>query len=293
MVAVASGRIEPRFIIARNPDSESTLPYLLRLPVGEGGLVLEAKETWPRTAKVYCHRAPDEWPVLPDVVEDVGVVSCERRGVAIDLVLARSREKRSQFVFTRLKGGREAIFWQTSRTLRTARPGIRIPGRRASWLTDLVITVDTRERYAYRFAEQQAETERAALPVGDYGVSAEELLIAAVERNSLADLAKALTDGSLFLPMAELAGLERAAVVVEDRYSALLRHEHVSGGVLAEAIAQAQVRYPAVPIVFCETRRLAEEWTFRYLGPALAHHHEDGPTRLRRVCGWTDGAGAA
>ena len=267
--------MEPRFLIARNPDPESTLPYLLRLPIGDGGLVLEATETWPRTAKVYCHRAPGEGPESPDVVENVGVVSCERRGVAIDLVLARGREKRSQFVFTRLKGGCEAIFWQTARTLRTARPGIRIPGRRASWLSDLVITVDTRERYAYRFAEQQAETERAALPVGDYGVLAGDEVAAIVERKSLADLAKGLTDGSLFLQMADLARLPRAAVVVEDRYSALFRHEHVSGGVLAEAAAQAQVRYPGVPIVFCETRRLAEEWTFRFLGAALAHHHEE------------------
>lgn len=263
-----------RFLIARNPDPESTLPYLLRLPIGTGGLVLKAKETWPRTAKVYCHRAPGEWPESPDLVEDVGVVSCERRGVAIDLVLARGREKRSQFVFTRLKGGREAIFWQTARTLRTARPGVRIPGRRASWLSDLVISVDTRERYAYKFSDQKAETERAALPVGDYGVLSDEDVVAVVERKSLADLAKGLTDGSLFLQMADLARLHRAAVVVEDRYSALFRHEYVSGGVLADALARAQARYPTVPIVFCETRRLAEEWTFRFLGAALAHHRE-------------------
>ena len=32
-----------------------------------------------------------------------------------------------------------------------------------------------------------------------------------------------------------------------------------------------------MPIVFCETRPLAQEWTYRYLGAALAHHHE---TRL-------------
>lgn len=37
--------------------------------------------------------------------------SCVRRGVAIDLVLDRYREKRSQFVVTVLKGGREGIFW--------------------------------------------------------------------------------------------------------------------------------------------------------------------------------------
>lgn len=50
----------PAFRIARNPDPGSTLPYVLRVPVGTKPLVLEARDTWPRTAKVYCHRG--EWP---------------------------------------------------------------------------------------------------------------------------------------------------------------------------------------------------------------------------------------
>jgi ERCC4-type nuclease len=141
-------------------------------------------------------------------------------------------------------------------------------------LSDLVIVVDTRERYAYKFTEQQAATERVALLVGDYGVLSGDEVVAVVERKSLADLAKGLTDGSLFLQLADLARLPKAAVVVEDRYSRMFRHEYVSGGVLADAVARAQVRYPVVPIVFCETRRLAEEWTFRFLGAALAHHRE-------------------
>jgi hypothetical protein len=28
-----------------------------------------------------------------------------------------------------------------------------------------------------------------------------------------------------------------------------------------------------VPIVFCDTRPLAEEWTYRFLAAALAHTH--------------------
>jgi hypothetical protein len=35
-------------------------------------------------------------------------------------------------------------------------------------------------------------------------------------------------------------------------------------------LAEVQVRWPEVPIVFAETRPLAEEWTYRYLGAALA-----------------------
>ena len=71
------------FQIARNPDEDSTLPYLLWVPVGSAPLVLKAKATWPRTAKVYCHRG--EWPEDVDIVEETPVRSCARRGVTIDL----------------------------------------------------------------------------------------------------------------------------------------------------------------------------------------------------------------
>jgi ERCC4-type nuclease len=175
-------------------------------------------------------------------------------------------------VFTRLKRGREAIFWQTSRTTRQARPGIRVPTRRAAGWPVLHVVIDTRERYPYRFARQQVVTERRALASGDYAVEADGTVLAAVERKSLADLASDLVDGSLAFQMAELASLWRAAVVVEDRYAALFNIERVRRGFLPEVVARLQVRYPSVPIVFCDTRPLAEQWTYRFLGAALAEH---------------------
>jgi len=97
------------FEVAANPDPDSTLPFLIRLPLSGGELVLKARDSWPRTAKVYCHRA-DGWPDDPEIIERIPVRSCQRRGVAIDLVLDRPRENRSQLVFTRIQGGREGIF---------------------------------------------------------------------------------------------------------------------------------------------------------------------------------------
>jgi hypothetical protein len=255
--------------VARNPEPGSRLPWLIRLPLAEGPLVLKAGARWPRTARVYCHRA-EGWPEDAEVVEEVPVRVCVRRGVAIDLVLDRPRENRSQLVFTSVRG-REAIFWQSARTAATARPGVRVPRRRASRHAQLVILVDTRERYPYRFGGRQARTERRALGVGDYGVELDGRLIAAVERKTLADLSGSLVDGSLGFLLAELAALPRAAVVVEDRYSAVFKLEHVQPGFVAELLAAVQVRYPGVPIVFCETRPLAQEWTFRFLGAALAY----------------------
>ena len=157
------------FEVATNPEPDSTLPFLIRLPLPTGALVLKARDSWPRTAKVYCHRA-ERWPEDAQIIERVPIRSCQRRGVAIDLVLDRPRENRSQLVFTRIQGGREGIFWQTARTTRQARPGIRVPRRLAAGLTELTILIDSRERYPYKFTQQQATTQRQALPAGDYAV---------------------------------------------------------------------------------------------------------------------------
>ncbi|HEV8296116.1 MAG TPA: ERCC4 domain-containing protein [Acidimicrobiales bacterium] len=259
-----------RFLVARNPDPSSTLPYLVRIPLGSDGIVLKAKGPWPRTAKVFCHRHDEPWPDDAEIIDEAGVLMCERRGVAVDLVLDRGREHRSQFVFTRLAGGREAIFWQTPKTNRASRPNVRIPGRRASYLDDFVISVDTRERYAFAFREKQVTVDRRALPVGDYGVFWHGELIATVERKSLADLMKGVSDGSFVFQLAALASMPLAAVVVDARWSAVLKLEAGRGGWLAEQLARLHVRHPTVPVMFLETRAIAEDWTYRFLGAALA-----------------------
>jgi hypothetical protein len=40
---------EDVFLIGRNPEEDSKLPYLLHLQI-QGGLVLKARDTWPRSA---------------------------------------------------------------------------------------------------------------------------------------------------------------------------------------------------------------------------------------------------
>jgi len=269
------------FVIARNPEGGSTLPYLLRVPLPDGAVVLKARDTWPRTAKIYCHRA-EEWPADAEVVERVAVRSCVRRGAAVDLVLDRGRENRSQFVFTRVRGGRAAIFWQSSRTTKQARPAVVVPTARAAGVADLEITVDSHERYAYTFADRQVQVGRGGLGAGDYGLVREGVLVASVERKSLADLVSSLTTGRLKYQLAELAALPRAALVVEDRYSGVFKLEHVRPAVVADGLAECQVAWPTVPIVFCENRKLAQEWTYRYLAAAevATRAEQEGEGRL-------------
>jgi hypothetical protein len=118
------------FLIARNPEQDSKLPYLLRLPI-EGGLVLKARDTWPRATRIYCHAFEEGWPDNAEIVEETRVSSIRRRGPVIDLVLDRARLARSQLVFTETRG-RPAIFWQTQKAAKgppTQAPGSRAPAR--------------------------------------------------------------------------------------------------------------------------------------------------------------------
>jgi hypothetical protein len=85
-----------QLLIAANPGPRlhPGLPYLLRVPLGDG-LVLRTSGTWPRTKALYCYPVPaSEWPAVPDIIERVALRSFTRRGAAIDLVAARARENR-------------------------------------------------------------------------------------------------------------------------------------------------------------------------------------------------------
>ncbi|MDP9397188.1 MAG: hypothetical protein M3P96_04905 [Actinomycetota bacterium] len=263
-------------LIARNPDPDSTLPYLLRLPLGNG-LVFRTKGTWPRTSALYCYPLPlTDWPDEPDIVERVSLRACARRGAAIDVVADRSREHRSQIVFTRARG-REVVFWQSPRTRKQARPDVRLPTARAAGIAELEILVDAHERYPYQFSGQQVSTVRRGLSCGDYAVTRDRQVVAAVERKSLPDLVSSLISGRLRYALAELATLPRAAVVVEDRYSRMFTIDHVRPAQVADGLAELQIRWPTIPIVYCESRKLAEEWTYRYLAAAHAWAQAEPP----------------
>jgi hypothetical protein len=176
----------------------------------EGGILLKARDRWPATARVYYHPL-EEWPADAEILEAVPVRSCARRGAAIDLVLHRGRNNRSQIVFTKPRpgraNGRPMIFWQTARTAQRARPGQRVPTRRASQLEQLTILVDARERYPYKFAGRPVERQRDALAVGDYAVRHQDQLVAVVERKTPEDFTKSLVDGSLNYALTQLAAL--------------------------------------------------------------------------------------
>ena len=241
-------------LIAVNPDPDSRLPYLLRLPFG-GAMVFRTSGIWPRTKAVYCYPVDvEDWPAEPDIVERVPVRSCVRRGAAIDLVsTGRGRTARSWCSPPpRPRCGVLAV----TRTRKQARPHVTTPTARASGIAALEIVVDTREQYAYRFRTQQVRLTKRALPCGDYGVTNDGRLIAVVERKSLPDLVSSLANGRS-LPPRRTRRPARAAVVVEDRYSQIFKLDRIRPAVVADGLAELGVRWPGVPIVFCENRQPA------------------------------------
>ena len=42
------------FVVAQNPDPDSALPHVMRLPL-DGGIAFRARERWPATVRVCCH----------------------------------------------------------------------------------------------------------------------------------------------------------------------------------------------------------------------------------------------
>jgi len=255
------------FVVARNPKPGTRLPYVVRLPVaGEPPLVLACREEWPGPKDVFCLEL-DAWPEDAEVIKEVPVQSCWRSGKAVHLVLERRLRRRSMFVWTQGRG-RTLIFWRTQRTMRAARPGLRVPQARGLE-APLSIAVDIREGYPWRFTKHRAECVTRELPVGDYGVFLEDRLCAAVERKDVPGLAAAAVGGTLSFALAELSRLPHAALVVEGRLSDLLKPDQkVRKGWLMSVVASLQVQYPRVNWMFAETRELAEDFTFRWLGAA-------------------------
>ena len=131
------------------------------------------------------------------------------------------------------------------------------------------IIVDTREQAPFTFQLFQVETERAALPAGDYSLPGFENHVA-VERKALNDLIACLMNGNRDRFERELAKLrfyELAAVVVEasleDVSKGRYRSEMKAQAAL-QSIFAFQVRY-RVPFVWAGSRAAAEYVTYGLL----------------------------
>jgi len=259
-----------QFVIGRNPDKDSSLPYILQFYVDRRDRVtLKARESWPKEdGAVYCYPLP-EWPKGAQRIDSVRVRSCRRRGPTIDIVLERKRHARSSIVYTN-----KMIFWQSVRSVGSARPDYRLAGRSRPEAGQLVIAIDTREQMPFSFQGYDTELDYRSLRVGDYAVFDGTEMIASVERKNRIDFIRAIKAGELAYQLAQLETERTAALVVEAPYMWLFEIEDRAikrRSREAELAARLQARYK-VPIVFAGPRFIAQEWTFRFLAAAAADH---------------------
>ncbi|MBV9730732.1 MAG: ERCC4 domain-containing protein, partial [Pseudonocardiales bacterium] len=120
-------------------------------------------------------------------------------------------------------------------------PGLLARGRRPK---DRVLTSAGDGLVDLHLSAACPHTTKRALPCGDYAITTGGRLIASVERKSLVDLVASLTGGKLRYALAELAELPRAAVVIEDCYSRIFKLDRVRPALVADGLAEAQVRWP-------------------------------------------------
>ena len=260
--------------MARNEEEDSSLPFLLRVPVPGGPILLKAREVWPRTAKVYCHPAA-EWP---DGAR-------HRRAGAGAVVRAPGRRHRPgarprprEPLAVRLHPGpRPGGHLLADAPGRRGRPGPTSRCRRAGRRRHVLeIVVDSHERYPWTFSRQQATTTRRALPAGDYAVEVDGAIVAAVERKSLADLVTTLTTGKLRYLLAD-AGRRCPGRRSSSRTATRASSSSTTSGPGSWPTASPRPRCGSRRCRSCSARpgRSPRSGPTGSSGAALEHHHGD------------------
>jgi hypothetical protein len=140
--------VESAFVVARNPDPESKLPYLVRLPI-DGGLVLKSREDWPY-----------------GVLDDEGRLLATVEGKTLEDFAGSLSNATLAFRLQRLSEVPAATV-----VVEANYPDMfRQPGGRAAWLADMVARLQVRYREVAvvfaglrRFGEEWTNIFRVAL----------------------------------------------------------------------------------------------------------------------------------
>ncbi len=164
-----------------------------------------------------------------DEIERVPVASLKRFGRRLSLVLDRGRRKRCEFLFLEKKfknkdGVYEQIFFRTPGAIR----GHRTRGRpHLHGQADLLIAIDSNERYPWRFSGYR--TERRKLAVGDYALMGDhDAPRAVIERKTFDNLLHDFAQVQLLhQQLAELGSFPNGALVIEAQYGDFLNRARV------------------------------------------------------------------
>jgi len=238
-------------------------------------LQLQVQDRWPGPGKKifcisggYCN---GDWIPATEPIEQCDIISIKRYGKKLTIVLNRKIRKRCWFLFLKkeykTKPGEfyEQIFWVTQSSAKVRRPGAYIP--QSGKKEQLLIVVDKREKYAYRFPKVVTVV-KENLPIGDYGLKINDELVAAVERKTIDNfLHEIAIYDVLKLQLQELDKLRYKAVVFESPYSDFINPKKLkayNAVYIAEILADLFVSFPNIQFIFCDNRKIATEWIYRW-----------------------------
>lgn len=246
----------------------NSFPYRLVIRENERIILdLRVKEKWPGSkGNIFCLRHNPEVFEEFTEIERVSILSLNRYGKKLLVVLDRLLNKRCEFLFLKKKyknqaGEYEQIFWRTQAGLKERGRNFKIYVSNKA--KTLKILIDKNEKYAWNF---KCETKRVDLPTGDYALETEKGVIAVIERKTLDNfISEAGNFQVLIQKTAELAKYKYAAFVIEANYSDFLKkREHYSPAFFSKIIGNFQALFPSLPVVFAGSRKYAENWAINY-----------------------------
>jgi len=136
------------------------------------------------------------------------------------------------------------------------------------------VIIDSREQEAYAFDPARVETQRTALPAGDYSLVGHEDRVA-VERKSLDDFVSTVIRSRkrFSAELQRLKEMEFACVVVEAGLADVFARRYRSGANPASVFGAAIsiIVDHGIPVFFCSDRQVACRFTQDYL--LRVHQH--------------------
>lgn len=277
VVNESNNYLQPRrwFVFANDDGGDQKFPYILGIEETTGQfLCLAAQEKWPATNKnIFCKRLgcfTEQDLERFTLVDASNIKSLEHYGKKLEIILDRKIRKRCWFITiereykTRSGEYYEQIFWITQSSARAKGRRAYIPQGGKNESFDVVI--DTRERYPWKFPKCNVVKENLA--VGDYGLKCDNQIIAVVERKTRENILHNMQFfESLRASLHELKTVPYRAMILECSYADLINPEknpYFSPSYIADVIAELYVLFPDIQIVFCDNRKIANEWAYRW-----------------------------
>lgn len=257
------------------PCEEERFPYQLFIEDAPGKFIhLKAQEKWPGPGKnIFCKfEGYCEEKELPDKepVEELLIRSRKRYGKKLTIILDRKIRKRCWFIFLKKEYKRRPgefyhqVFWITQSSAVSERRGAYVP--RGGKNDTFEVIIDSKERYPYKFAN--ATIRRENLPVADYALVKDNEIVALVERKTLDNFIHCVaTYDALKMSLSEMLNFEYRALVFESSYRDFInpkKNPHYPPSYMADIIADLMVSFPEVQFVFQRSRKMANEWVYRW-----------------------------